>query len=74
MAFIQLELLYRQAAGLIAPQLSPMALSFWQENRRVSNQLLTEGLGYRLLYPSYREGLRACLSVEEQLPGWGNQG
>ncbi len=58
----------------VAPQLSPMALSFWQDNRRVSNQLLTEGLGYRLLYPSYREGLRACLSEEEQLPGWGGQG
>jgi hypothetical protein len=45
-----------------------MALSFWQENRRVSNQLLTKGLGYQLLYPSYREGLRACLSVEAQPP------
>jgi nucleoside-diphosphate-sugar epimerase len=44
--------------------LSPMARSFWSENRRVSSRLLQEGLGYRLLYPSYREGYRACLEEE----------
>ena len=31
--------------------LSPMALSFWQENRRVSNALLCQVLGYRLREP-----------------------
>ena len=50
----------------IAPQLSPMALSFWAENRRVSNALLCQGLGYRLHYPSYREGFRASLEEERQ--------
>ena len=50
----------------IAPQLSPMALSFWAENRRVSNALLCQGLGYRLRYPSYREGFRASLEEEQQ--------
>ena len=44
--------------------MSPMARSFWSENRRISNQLLTLQLGYELRYPSYREGYRACL-VEE---------
>jgi nucleoside-diphosphate-sugar epimerase len=45
--------------------LSPMARSFWIENRRASNRLLCRQLGYRLLYPSYREGFRASLAEEE---------
>lgn len=49
----------------IAADLSPMARSFWAENRRASNRLLCAGLGYRLHYPSYREGLAACLREEE---------
>ena len=48
----------------IAESMSAMARSFWRENRRASNRLLTEGLGYRLRYPSYREGYRACLAAE----------
>ncbi|SBO44083.1 SDR family oxidoreductase [Cyanobium sp. NIES-981] len=46
----------------IEASLSPMARSFWQENRRVSNRRLCEELGYRLRYPTYREGYRACIS------------
>ena len=42
-----------------APSLSPMALSFWQECRRVRNDKLKRTLGVSLLYPTYREGLRA---------------
>jgi nucleoside-diphosphate-sugar epimerase len=49
----------------IEASLSPMARSFWQENRRASNRLLCGQLGYRLLYPSYREGFRASLAEEE---------
>ncbi|MEB3177352.1 MAG: SDR family oxidoreductase [Synechococcus sp.] len=52
----------------IAAELSPMALSFWRDNRRVSNRRLTEELGYHLLYPSYREGLQACLNEEAAAP------
>ena len=52
--------------GNAAQQMSPMARSFWSENRRVSNHLLCQGLGYRLRYPSYREGYRACLAAEQQ--------
>jgi hypothetical protein len=42
-----------------APAMSPMALSFWQECRRVKNEKLKRALGVTLLYPTYREGLRA---------------
>lgn len=48
----------------IAENMSAMARSFWSENRRASNKLLTQKLGYRLRYPSYREGYRACLAEE----------
>ena len=52
----------------IAGAMSPMALSFWADNRRVSNHLLCQQLGYRLRYPSYREGFAASLR-EEQASG-----
>jgi nucleoside-diphosphate-sugar epimerase len=42
-----------------APSMSPLALSFWQECRRVKNDKLKRALGVSLLYPTYREGLRA---------------
>jgi nucleoside-diphosphate-sugar epimerase len=42
-----------------APSMSPMALSFWQECRRVHNDKLKQALGVSLFYPTYREGLRA---------------
>jgi nucleoside-diphosphate-sugar epimerase len=43
--------------------LSPMAKSFYAESKRVSNQRMKEELGYKLLYPTYREGLTALLST-----------
>jgi nucleoside-diphosphate-sugar epimerase len=46
-----------------APLLSPMALSFWQECRRVRNDGLKRELGVSLLYPTYREGLRALFAA-----------
>ena len=42
-------------------QLSPMAASFYAENKRVSNALIKRELGWRPKYPTYREGLRALL-------------
>jgi dTDP-4-dehydrorhamnose reductase len=42
-----------------AQSLSPLALSFWQECRRVKNDKLKRELGVKLIYPTYREGLRA---------------
>ena len=50
----------------IAATMSPMARSFWSENRRVSSALLRQGLGYSLRYPSFREGYRAILSALDQ--------
>ena len=39
--------------------LTPMALSFYNGCVRVKNDRLKEGLGVKLRYPTYREGLRA---------------
>ncbi len=43
-----------EAAGLTG-----MAASFWAESKRVKNTRIREDLGVELLYPTYREGLRA---------------
>ncbi|RAU23319.1 NAD(P)-dependent oxidoreductase [Paramagnetospirillum kuznetsovii] len=42
--------------------LSPMALSFYADNKRVSNRRMKEELGVVLKYPSYRDGLAAILT------------
>jgi nucleoside-diphosphate-sugar epimerase len=47
-----------------APSMSPMALSFWQECRRVKNDKLKRDLGVGLRYPTYREGLRALFTEQ----------
>jgi hypothetical protein len=39
--------------------LSSMAASFWTECKRVNNGRIRRTLGVELLYPTYREGLRA---------------
>lgn len=44
--------------------LSPMARSFYADNRRVSNALIKEELGVELRYPDYRAGLAALLAEE----------
>ena len=41
------------------PVLSPMARSFWAENRAVRSQKTQRALGLRWLFPSFREGLAA---------------
>ena len=41
-------------------ELSPIAKSFWMENRRISNRLLCETLGYKLIYKNYKIGLKNC--------------
>ncbi len=42
--------------------MSKMALSFWQENRKVDNKLLCQKLGYPLIYPNFKSGLKNCFS------------
>jgi nucleoside-diphosphate-sugar epimerase len=62
------------AAGLlgIAPppeialadaQLSPAAMRFYAESKRVSNALAKAELGWRPAYPTYREGLASILAA-----------
>ncbi len=46
-----------------AADLSPMGRSFYGENKRVSNAKIRSELGYRFRYPTYREGLKACLEA-----------
>jgi hypothetical protein len=43
-------------------QLSPMALEFFRDNKRVSNRLLHAELLSELAYPSFRDGLPSLLS------------
>ncbi|MDP3658976.1 SDR family oxidoreductase [Phenylobacterium sp.] len=62
------------AAGLIGVEppaqtaldldaMSPQARRFYAENKRVSNARAKAELGWRPLYPTYREGLRAVLAA-----------
>ena len=46
-------------------ELSPMAASFYGENKRVSNALIKRALGFAPAFPSYREGLRELLRQGE---------
>jgi nucleoside-diphosphate-sugar epimerase len=47
-------------------ELSPMARTFYRDNRRVRNERIKRELGVRLAYPTYREGLRALLPIERR--------
>ena len=53
--------------------MSPMALSFYSECRRVSNRRMKEELSYKLLYPTYKEGFEAQVS-EDLNGGWITKG
>jgi nucleoside-diphosphate-sugar epimerase len=53
------------AEALESAALSPMARSFYTDNRRVAVDKLRRELGYRWLYPTYREGLRALAAAGE---------
>ncbi|HEY3920296.1 MAG TPA: SDR family oxidoreductase [Stellaceae bacterium] len=44
-----------------AAALSPVARSFYDDSKRVSNRRLKDALGVALRYPSYREGLASLL-------------
>jgi nucleoside-diphosphate-sugar epimerase len=48
---------------LAEAELSPMARSFYADDKRVSNALIKTELGVTLAYPSYREGLAAVLAA-----------
>jgi hypothetical protein len=40
-------------------EMTPMARSFYSDNKRVSNRAIKQALGIELLYPNYRAGLDA---------------
>ncbi len=46
--------------------MSPMARSFWAENRKVASRKTQAALCLSWCYPSFREGLRAILTEERQ--------
>jgi nucleoside-diphosphate-sugar epimerase len=46
-------------------RLSPEALAFYAENRRVANGKAKRVLGWRPLYPTYVEGLRAIFAQQD---------
>jgi hypothetical protein len=52
--------LYAEAAVTM----SPMARSFWAENRKVANAATKAALGIAWRYPSWREGLAQILAEE----------
>jgi nucleoside-diphosphate-sugar epimerase len=48
---------------LAKAELTPMARSFYADNKRVSNTLMKQELGVTLAYPNYRAGLAAVLAA-----------
>ncbi len=50
--------------ALEAADLSPAARAFYTESRRLANGKARRVLGWRPRYPTYREGLAACLRAE----------
>ena len=45
-------------------EMTPMARSFYAENKRVRNDLIKSELGISLKYPSYKDGLKSLLNLE----------
>ena len=46
----------------VAPTMTPMALGFYSESKRVRNDRIKDELGVKLLYPDYPQGLAALLA------------
>jgi len=49
-------------------EMTPMARSFYAESKRVRNDRIKDELGVKLLYPTYRDGLKALLAEGEDRP------
>lgn len=58
-----LGMVYPPMLPLEAADLSPMARSFYAENRRISNGKARRLLGWRPQYADYRAGLAACMAM-----------
>ena len=46
-------------------EMTPMARSFYSDNKRIRNDRIKAELGVTLRYPTYREGLQALLAAGE---------
>lgn len=46
----------------VAPTMTPMALGFYSESKKVRNDRIKDELGVKLMYPDYPEGLAALLA------------
>jgi nucleoside-diphosphate-sugar epimerase len=55
-----------EAVAFEVADLSPMARSFYAESKRARNDRIKRELGVDLIYPTYREGLRALLAGESE--------
>ncbi len=53
------------AEDIESAEMTPMARSFYAESKRVRNDRIKRDLGVRLLYPTYRTGLKALLEREK---------
>lgn len=45
--------------------MAPIARSFYNDNKRIRNDRIKAELGIKLLYPTYMDGLKACLESED---------
>ena len=43
--------------------LSDLALSFYADSKKVSNQKIVKTLKYKFKYPSYKEGLKSLIKI-----------
>jgi nucleoside-diphosphate-sugar epimerase len=48
----------------VAPTMTPMALGFYSESKKVRNDRIKDELGVQLLYPDYPQGLATLLAEE----------
>ena len=55
-----------EAIDFETADMTPMARSFYAENKRVKNTRIKDELGVELLYPNYKSGLRALMRTEFQ--------
>lgn len=45
-------------------ELSPMLKAFYQDSKKISNEKIKKDLGFKLKYPTYREGLKSLIELK----------
>lgn len=59
-----LKLPLPEAVAFESAEMTPMARSFYAENKKVRNDRIKDALGWRPKYPDYRSGLAAMLQED----------